>query len=192
MCNVFRASVAGLMVGLALLASGAAQATSHDGENTAANTIRALEARVTELEKRIEQLEALKPGFAAFMPRFSERFHVLHRAGDIGDWQVAKHEVLEMQRLVDVSKNVDPQLGGMFEGFMSGPLTEINAAIEHENGERFLDALDQTVQNCNACHQAVGSGFIRVSLNVPSLLSMRHAHELKETSIEGMEHTHEH
>lgn len=192
MFNVIRTGASGLMAGLMLFAYGTALATSHENENTGADTLRALEAQVAELEGRIEQLEKLKPSFAAFMPRFSERFHVLHRAGDAGDWQVAKHEMLEMQRLVDVSKAVDPQLGGMFEGFMTGPLSEINAAIEHENEERFVNALEQAVENCNACHRAVESDFIRVGLKVPSLLSMRHAHKLKETSVEQMEHTHEH
>lgn len=192
MIDMIRAGITGLMGGLMLLACGTALATSHEDENIGADTIRALEERMAELEMRIEQLEKLKPSFAAFMPRFSERFHVLHRAGDVGDWQVAKHEVLEMQRLVNVSKVVDPKLGGMFEGYMAGPLSEVTAAIEHEDGERFVDALEQTVENCNACHRAAGSDFVRVRLQVPSLMSMRHAHELTESSVEDMDHTHDH
>lgn len=196
MRRIIGVGVLGLLIGIttgaALVTGGAALGDSDDGHAGETEDARALDERVARLEERVERLRQLAPSFAAFMPQFSERFHVLHRAGEVGDWRVARHELLEMQRLIDVSKAVDAERGQMFQGFMQGPMSEINAAIEHEDGQRFLDALDKTVENCNACHKAVGSGFVRVTLNVPSVLSMRHAHQLKESSVTGMEHTHEH
>lgn len=196
MRNTIGAGVSGLLVGLtaaaALLAGTTALGDSDTSAVAESERVRALEEKVARLEEQVEQLQALKPTFAAFMPKFSERFHVLHVAGEVGDWRVARHELLEMQRLVDVSEAVDAERGRMFQGFMNGPLSRINAAIEHEDTERFIGALDDTIDNCNACHQASGSGFVRVTVDIPSVLSMRHAHELTESSLEGMEHTHEH
>ena len=42
--------------------------------------------------KRVEALDAIKPTFTSFMLKFSERFHVVHRAGEAGDWVVAEYD----------------------------------------------------------------------------------------------------
>lgn len=182
----------GLMAAVTLVMGGTAVGASHQGDAAQSDELRELRQRVAYLEQQLARLEELKPPFAAFMPEFSERFHVLHRAGEVGDWRVARHELMEMQRLVDVSESIDPQQGQMFKGFMNDPLSRLNAAIEHEDRERFMSALEGTVENCNACHRASDSGFVRVTLDVPTMLSMRHSHKLKESSLEGMEDTHEH
>lgn len=150
----------------------------------------ALSNRVNALEKQVAQLEKLKPTFTAFMPDFSERFHVMHYAGDAGDWQVASHEFAELQRLMSVASTIDQEKGELMKSFLGGPFHEIQEAIEHGKKADFNAALEQTVKNCNACHKAVGSPFIRVSLDVPAGLSMRHPHIFQKSNAEEMQHTH--
>lgn len=94
-------------------------------------------------------LEALKPKFTNFRPNFSERFHVIHRASDAGDWAVAAHEVKEMQRLTGVSKYIDPKLGELMLAFMDGNQRRLEEAIEHGNSKSFQAALTDTVASCN-------------------------------------------
>ncbi len=88
-----------------------------------------------------------------------------------------------MQRLLSVAKQIDTKKGALMEGFMSGDLRGLSEAIEHGNPESFYKAMNDTVKNCNACHVAVGSSFIKVTLDVDESLSMRHPHAL---GIEGV------
>lgn len=151
-------------------------------------TVDDLAKEIKALRQRLATLEALKPTFTDFMPNFSERFHVMHRAGDVGDWAVAAHEVDEMQRLTRVSRYIDPKLGALIQGFMDGNLRKLREAIEHGNAKSFQAALKATVASCNGCHTAAGST-IAVSLNVDESLSMRHPHALRKSTV-PKEHTH--
>ena len=65
--------------------------------------LQSLQQSVLALQNRVETLEAIKPTFTGFMPNIAERFHVLHRAGEAGDWAVAGHELAEMKRLIALS-----------------------------------------------------------------------------------------
>jgi len=145
--------------------------------------ISALKTEVEALRKAVASLQALKPTLTTLMPDFAERFHVMHRAGDAGDWAVAAHEVLEIQRLVGVFQQIDAKKGALVEGFMSGNLRGLSEAIEHGNPESFYKAMNDTVKNCNACHVAVGSPFIKVTLDVDESLSMRHPHALGKSKV---------
>lgn len=150
-----------------------------------------LKREIKALRERVAVLEALKPSFTNFMPNFSERFHVMHRAGDAGDWSVAAHEVDEMQRLTDVSKYIDPELGELMLAFMDGNLGKLKEAIEHGNPKSFQAALKDSVASCNGCHSAAGST-IAVTLNVADNLSMRHPHALRKSAVpkQHMHHMH--
>ena len=140
-----------------------------------------LKAGMEKLSARIALLEALKPSFTAFMPEFSERFHIMHRSGIAGDWAVATHELLELKRMVKISKLIDPGKGQLMQAFMAPHLEAINGAIGHGNRRSFRKALVGTVKSCNACHAAAGSPFIKVALNPKQYLTMRHSHILKKS-----------
>lgn len=151
-------------------------------------TVDELRQEIKALRQRAAVLEALKPTFTNFMPNFSERFHVMHRAGDAGDWSVAAHEIDEMQRLTRVSKYIDSKLGALMLAFMDGNLRKLREAVEHGNPKPFQAALTDTVASCNSCHQASGST-IAVTLNVDENLSMRHPHGLRKSTV-PKDHTH--
>ena len=153
--------------------------------------VRALKAQVDALQKSVAVLEAMKPTVTGLMPSFSERFHVMHYAGEAGDWAVAAHELLAMREMVEVISAVDPEKGALMQGFMTGSFNKINAAIEHGNGKSFNQALDDTVKNCNACHDAVGSKYIQVTLDAKNSLSMRHSHKFIDSEMMG-KHMHNH
>lgn len=179
------AAISLVLVGLAaVLAPAPARAVTHD-------RVDQLEAEVAILKQQVAELRALMPTFTNFMPDFSERFHVMHRAGEAGDWAVAQHELLEMKRMLGLAKVIDAEKGRLMESFLAEHLDQISAAIEHQNEGRFLESLESTVQNCNACHQAAGSPFINVALNGDRALSMRHAHEFV-NSKPMSKHTHKH
>lgn len=148
--------------------------------------IRVLKEQMRKLTVEVRANSALRPTFTEFMPQFSERFHVMHRAGDAGDWAVASHELMELKRLLGVAMVIDAQKGQLLATFLNPSLEKIEAAIEHTNGKAFFKALDETVVNCNTCHKAVGSEFIRITLNADEVVSMRHSHAFRKSKITGM------
>ncbi|WP_435099459.1 hypothetical protein [Arhodomonas sp. AD133] len=158
---------------------------SADEENP---EIQALKEQVAKLQQRVEALEQART-FTSFMPDFAERFHVLHRAGETGDWAVASHELKEMRRLMALSTTIDQENGELMQEMLAPRLDQLAEAIEHGSRDRLQVALERTVETCNACHAAAGSEFVRVSLDVPDSLNMRHPHRLKaQTAPEGHEH----
>ena len=153
--------------------------------------VAALNDEVERLKKAVEALQAIQPTITSLMPDFAERFHVMHFAGEAEDWAVASHELLELRRLIEVMKRVDPEKGTMVDGFLLGNFSKLDAAIEHENVESFNKELVETVESCNSCHDAAGSPFMKVSLDVRDGLSMRHPHDLSKSAKPG-KHTHMH
>jgi hypothetical protein len=140
--------------------------------------IRALKAEVAELRKSVASLQAIRPTLTTLMPDIAERFHVMHYAGEAADWAVAGHELFALKALIDVAKQVDPEKGPMLDGFMTASFNKINAAIEHGDVASFVTALGEAIKSCNACHVAVGSPFIKVTLEGRDAVSLRHAHTL--------------
>ena len=150
--------------------------------------IQSLERQIEMLESRIAALEA-RETFTSFMPNFAERFHVMHLAGEAGDWAVASHELQEMERLARVSQSIDAEKGALMLGMMEPNFEALEHAIEHGNHEKFEKALADTTNTCNSCHAATGSAFIRVSLDASDTLSLRHPHKFMKQKMPGG-HTH--
>ena len=157
----------------------------------AADTVdyEALVKQLEELQNRISVLEATRPTFTTFMPNISERFHVMHRAGEAGDWEVASHELEELKRLTAISTYIDADNGKLMQDMMAPSFGDLEGAIEHGSEKKFQKALEQTVSTCNACHTATGSAFIQVTLDTDDAVSIRHPHTFSESGMSGG-HTH--
>ena len=154
-----------------------------DGAKTEAleHQIEMLEARIAALEERVT--------FTSFMPDLAERFHVMHRAGEAGDWAVASHELEEMKRLARLSTSIDSATGNLMQEMMKPNFEALETAIEHGNQKKFEKALSQTTDTCNACHAATGSAFVQVTLDARDSTSLRHPHKFMEQKVSGG-HTH--
>jgi hypothetical protein len=148
---------------------------SHAFANQHSNSDRLME-RIQILEERIAVLES-RFSFASFMPDFAERFHVMHRAGESGDWAVASHELQTMKQLMRLSTSIDADNGKLMMAMLEPNFEALEHAIEDGNHGKFEKALDQTIDTCNACHTATGSSFVQVTLDAGDSLSMRHPHK---------------
>ena len=144
-------------------------ASQHSSSDRLMERIQALEERIAVLESRFS--------FASFMPDFAERFHVMHRAGESGDWAVASHELQTMKQIMQLSTSIDADKGKLMLAMLEPNFEALEHAIEDGNHGKFEKALTQTIDACNACHTATGSSFIQVSLDAGDSLSMRHPHK---------------
>lgn len=186
-------SARSLVLAVSLVALFAVQAQADESEELRAlkQELSALKGQMAELEKTVARLQAMQPTITSLMPNFAERFHVMHYAGDAGDWAVAGHELQEMERLISVTKQIDAKQGALMEGFLTANFRKLREAIAHSKREAFDQALTEAVINCNACHAAAGSPFIRVTLEVAESLSLRHPHSFGKSRA-PMEHMHKH
>ncbi len=149
-----------------------------------------LSAQVEELKSAVELLNAIRPDVTTLMPDIAERMHVMHYAGEAGDWAVASHELEGIKRLVTVMQKIDPVKGAMANGFMTEPFGKIDAAIDHQNQATFTKSLTTLVENCNSCHVTAGSPAMKISLDVADTLSLRHSHDLGKSKSMGGGHMH--
>jgi len=133
--------------------------------------------KIEALEKRIATLESVR-NFTQFMPGFSERFHVMHRAGEAGDWAVAAHELSELKRLMALTPAIDAKQGELMQAMLGPSLEELEKVIAKGDKKAFETTLVGTVNTCNACHVVTGSPFIEVKLDATNSLGMRHPHKL--------------
>jgi len=142
-----------------------------------ASKLEVLQGQIEALQARIEQLEA-RHTFASFMPNVAERFHVMHRAGEAGDWAVASHELAEIKRITGLATASHAKNGKLMQSMMASSYDALDDAIEHSSHGKFENALEQTIGSCNACHTATGSEFVQVTLDAREALSLRHPHRL--------------
>ena len=173
------------ILSVAVLLSGAPYAANASSDAD----IEALRETIQALQTRIESLEAVKPTFTTFMPNFAERFHVLHRAGEAGDWAVAGHELSEMKRMMKISTELDAEKAALMQGMLTPSFNAISEAIEQGDHKQFETALDSTINTCNACHVASNSPFIQVTLDATDAVSLRHPHAFS-TSVQMAGHGH--
>ncbi len=156
-----------------------------DGDST---RVKELERQIQALQARVKALEA-RQTFTSFMPNMAERFHVMHRAGEAGDWAVAFHELEELKRITSLSPTIDKEKGQLMQAMMGPSYEALEVAIEHGNHEKFEKALKQTITTCNPCHVAIGSEFVEVTLDAEESLSMRHPHRFMRRGMPSG-HTH--
>lgn len=162
-----------------------AQKHKHDTQS-ADLRVHAIQKKIEELESEVFRLKAIQQTFTTLMPDFSERFHVMHFAGEAGDWTVAAHEVIEMQRMVKIAKLIEPKKGKLMEAFMDRNLNQLKESIEHANIKSFIKAMNKTIQNCNNCHRAAEAAHIKVSMDMDNLLSIRHSHKFMKTKADSI------
>lgn len=148
-----------------------------------------IEQQLTAISERLTRLEALMPSYTQKMPEMAERLHIMHAAGDAGDWALASHELLVLKSLIAQFEAIDAGKGSMMRGFLTKPFDDLANAIDHGNAAKFKSSLDETVKSCNACHTAVGSEFMRVTLDTSTGATLRHPHVFTESKGD---HTHAH
>ena len=94
-----------------------------------------------------------------------------------------------MRRLTCLASSVNVENVRRTSAAMMKPsLESLEAAVDHTVEERFGEALEQNVSTSNACHAAIGSGFVQGSLDLPSKLSLRHPHVLRPRAAPGDTH----
>ena len=133
-------------------------------QNTNSNT--ALEAKVAEMEKTIDDL---KPGLGEIMGVIQQHHAKLYYAGTKANWPLAEYELSEIQESLDDAmkfypkfKDVQAPLTELIPLMTKASLAQVGAAIEQKNEKSFVQAFGVLSQSCSNCHAAANHPFVKI------------------------------
>lgn len=128
--------------------------------------------------QKIEQ-QGYTPGLGEFMTVIQMRHAKLWFAGKGRNWELAAYELDELKEAFEDVAQYQPEYEGkpiaaMIGPITSGPIAQIEKAIDAHDFNRFAKAYDGLSRACSACHQATEHGFIRIKRpTVPPVTNQR-------------------
>ena len=157
------------MLGLAVIAlAGCSQQQN-------VNPNRALEAKVTELQKTIDNL---KPGLGEIMGVIQQHHAKLYYAGTKANWPLAGYELDEIQESLDDAakfyptfKDVSAPLTDLIPTMTRASIAQVRAAIEQKNERSFAQAYGALSVSCSNCHAAANHPFIKIQSPTEAMFS---------------------
>ena len=142
-------------------------AASEQSRSTRGRRSAALAA--TNVEARLQRLEAIAPGLGAVMAHAQMHFAKLYYAAEARNWELARFERVELIERFDTVAALQPQIGtvnlvGVLDAFKQTQLTALQDAIDMKDRGLFREAYRESVAMCNACHQSTGHPYIVITI----------------------------
>ena len=135
----------------------------------------ALEAKVAELEKTVDDL---KPGLGEIMGVIQQHHAKLFYAGSKANWPLAHYELGEIQEGLDDAvkyylrfQDVSVPLTGLIPTMMRASAAQVSAAIDEKNEKAFAKAFDALCVSCSNCHQAANHPFVKIQAPTDAMFS---------------------
>jgi len=113
------------------------------------------------VENRVDALASIQPGLGVVMHEMGYRASAMYWAANGGNWGLAQYELKELLEAQEVAELTRPQRAGMLKAFESVNLTPLDKAISRKDINLFNKRFSSAVNACNACHTALGYGFIK-------------------------------
>lgn len=120
------------------------------------------------VESRIDVLSSIQPGLGVVMREFGDRFANIYWAANGGNWGLAQYQLKELRESQEVAEITRPQRAGMLKAFESTYLLPLDQAILSKNTKTFNEKFSEAENACNACHTALGYGFIKFKVPTAS------------------------
>ena len=140
-----------------------------------ASTTAALEAKVADLEKTIDDL---KPGLGEIMGVIQQHHAKLYYAGTKSNWPLAGYELDEIQESLDdvmkfypTFKDVKVPLTQLVPTMTKASLAQVRAAIEQKNQKSFVQAFGSLSTSCSNCHEAANHPFVKIQAPTAAMFS---------------------
>jgi hypothetical protein len=140
-----------------------------------ANSNPALEAKVAEMEKTIDDL---KPGLGEIMGVIQQHHAKLYYAGTKANWPLAGYELGEIQESLDDAmkfyptfKDVPSPLTELIPTMTKASLAQVQSAIDQKNEKSFVKAFGALCVSCSNCHAAANHPFVRIQPPTDAMFS---------------------
>ena len=119
-------------------------------------------AAEADLQKQIDEVRSALPKFAIPMREVGDRFQNIYFAAKDGNWALAAYMSKYMNGSMNPASVTKPAEYKVWKDFYDNTFTGVNKAIMAKDFKAFDAAYTAVISNCNACHQGMGYGFIKV------------------------------
>jgi hypothetical protein len=111
------------------------------------------------------------PGIEQFMNVIQSEHAKLWFAAGVRNWQLAAYQLGEIKEIMSDVEDLYPKfkdlpLGKMLDDVITGPIAELEKALDKKDAKAFAAGYNKLTDACNACHQATGNGFIVIQIPV--------------------------
>ena len=109
------------------------------------------------------------PGLEQFMSAIQTEHAKLWYAGLARNWPLAAYQLGEIKEVMSDVQDLVPTfkdlpLAKMLDAVITGPIADIEKAIDGKDFSKFADGYRKLTAACNSCHQATGNGFIVIRI----------------------------
>jgi hypothetical protein len=107
------------------------------------------------------------PGLGEFMQAVQIHHAKLWLAARARNWALADYQLSEMKEVLDEVRELVPTyknvpVGQMVDAITTGPIAELEKAVEEKKFGKFAASYDKLTEACNSCHMAASRGFIKI------------------------------
>ncbi len=122
-----------------------------------------------DMQKQIDGIMGALPKFAVPMREVGDRFQNMYFAAEGGNWGLASYMSKYMFKAMNPAMVTKPNEYPAWKSFYEEDFDAINKAIAAEDLGAFKKEYSAVINSCNACHNDMGYGFIKVvKLAAPS------------------------
>ncbi|MGC2410896.1 MAG: hypothetical protein WA441_13110 [Methyloceanibacter sp.] len=119
----------------------------------------------------VAQGEAYVPSLGDIMGATQLRHVKLWFAGKLRNWELAAYEVGQIKASLEDAAQLYRGIPVTDVTLTAEPVQLIGDAIEAKDSAKFAKAFNDLTSACNACHQAIGRGFIVIQVPTASPFS---------------------
>ncbi len=117
---------------------------------------------VTAYAADLNDVIGVLPKFAIPMREVGDRFQNMYFAAKGGNWGLAFYMSKYMNNALNPAKLTKPDEYPLWQGFYKDTFDPVNKAIFARDWPTFEKEYTKVIDACNACHQGMGYGFIKV------------------------------
>ncbi len=111
------------------------------------------------------------PKLADLMVSIQLRHIKLWFAGKNENWALADYEIAQIKGSLEDAADLYLDIPVQFVTDTASPVKAIQDAIAANDGAKFAQGFKDLTASCNACHQAIGRGFIAITVPTASPFS---------------------
>jgi hypothetical protein len=115
-----------------------------------------------DVQKQIDEIKGALPKFAIPMREVGDRFQNMYFAAQGGNWGLAAYMSKYMNNSMNPAKVTKPNEYEDWKSFYETTFAPVNKAITAQDFKTFTKEYTAVIKSCNACHEAMGYGFIKV------------------------------
>jgi hypothetical protein len=119
----------------------------------------------------VAQGEGYVPNLGDIMGTIQLRHIKLCFAGKLRNWELAAYELAQIKSSLEDAATLYSGIPVTDVTIVAEPVQLIGAAIELKDSMKFAKGFSELTAACNACHQAIGRGFIVIQVPTASPFS---------------------